>query len=133
MKYLFKIQNKKEGYTVRVFRQRQEIIAELEDCFDTKVFKGSARNSEPEFDLSKGVRIAVARAKKEYYLNEIEKYKRYINSQIRELNEKLDTVTYLDKKYLLNREVRENHEYQGKVAFWKIQEKKDTDVVDLSK
>lgn len=125
MKYLFKIHNKKEGYTVKVFRHGQEIIAELKDCWDIKVFKGFARNSEPEFDLSKGVRIAVARAKKEYYLNEIEKYKSYINSQIRELNEKLDTITYLDKKYLLNREVRENPEYLGKIAFWKIQEKKD--------
>ena len=106
MKYLFTIHNKKECYSVKVFQQDNEITARLTPQWSDKTFDGRARNSEPEFDLSKGVRIAVARAKKEYYYSEIEKYKNCIKHSIDGLNEYFGKVEYLDKKYELNRDIR---------------------------
>lgn len=114
MKFLFKIENLKDSYEVKVFRHGNEVIAELKsDMFPLckKTYKCVARNSEPEFDLSKGVRLAVARAKKEYFLDRMAEEKSLIKAELENLNRYLKTVEFLDKKYGLNRESRSNPDY----------------------
>lgn len=115
MKFLFKIENLKDAaYEVKVFRHGNEVIAELKsDIFPlcNKTYKCVARNSEPEFDLSKGVRLAVARVKKEYFLDRLAEEKKLIKAELENLNRYLKTVEFLDKKYGLNRESRSNPNY----------------------
>lgn len=106
MQYLFTIHNKKEYYSVKVFRDGEEVIARLTEQFGNNTFEGKARNSEPQFDLSKGIRIAVARAKKQYYYTQVEKYRKFSKDEVDRVNEYFGKIEYLDRKYELSRDIR---------------------------
>lgn len=121
--FVFEDTDRKDEFDILVSQNNKETIAVLKDI-QGNVFKAKAVKSDnDEFNFNTGVRLAMARVKKEFYLKEIDRHKFIAKQLIERLNGYLDKIEFLDKKYGLNREARNNPSYKGKKASFNISKK----------
>lgn len=124
MKHLFDDIDSKEEIIIRVYQNDKETNAVVTDrCNDRRFLGKAVKSDNDEFDSRTGARLAIARAKKEYLLSEVERFKFMMKQVVNELNSKLEKIEFLDKKYGLNREARNNPSYKGKKASFNISKK----------
>ncbi len=121
--FVFEDTDRKDCFDILVSQNNKETVAVLKDRYGN-VFKAKAvRSDNDEFDFNTGVRLAMARVKKEFYLKEIDRHKFIAKQLTNQLNDYLDKVEFLDKKYGLNREARNNPNYVGKKSTFIISKK----------
>lgn len=124
MSHLYDVFDSKEHILIKVYQNEKETKAIVLNTCRDKIFIGKAiRSDYDEFNSSVGARLAIARAKKEYLLNEVESFKNIIKRASYKINDKLEKIEFLDKKYGLNREARDNPFYKGKKASFNITKK----------
>ena len=113
----------KDNFDILVSQNNKETVAVLLDRYGNTFKAKAVRSDNDEFNFNTGVRLAMARVKKEFYLKEIDKHKFIAKQLSNQLNEYLDKVEFLDKKYGLNREARNNPNYVGKKSTFIITKK----------
>jgi hypothetical protein len=121
--FVFEDTDCKDGFDILVSQNNKETIAVLKDKYGNTFKAKAVRSDNDEFDFNTGVRLAMARVKKEFYLKEIDKHKFIAKQLSNQLNDYLDKVEFLDKKYGLNREARNNPNYVGKKSTFIISKK----------
>ena len=121
--FVFEDTDCKDGFDILVSQNNKETIAVLKDKYGNTFKAKAVRSDNDEFNFNTGVRLAMARVKKEFYLKEIDRHKFIAKQLSNQLNDYLDKVEFLDKKYGLNREARNNPNYVGKKSTFIITKK----------
>ena len=121
--FVFEDTDCKDGFDILVSQNNKETIAVLKDKYGNTFKSKAVRSDNDEFNFNTGVRLAMARVKKEFYLKEIDRHKFIAKQLSNQLNDYLDKVEFLDKKYGLNREARNNPNYVGKKSTFIITKK----------
>jgi hypothetical protein len=121
--FVFEDTDRKDNFDILVSQNDKETIAVLKDKYGNTFKAKAVRSDNDEFNFNTGVRLAMARVKKEFYLKEIDRHKFIAKQLTDQLNNYLDKVEFLDKKYGLNREARNNPNYVGKKSTFIISKK----------
>lgn len=121
--FVFEDTDCKDEFDILVSQNNKETVAVLKDKYGNTFKAKAVRSDNDEFNFNTGVRLAMARVKKEFYLKEIDKHKFIAKQLTNQLNDYLDKVEFLDKKYGLNREARNNPNYVGKKSTFIIAKK----------